>query len=1314
MSGNRFCLIFIVLCSFGSYSEGVDASLGVLDIVKIAKIVAEGIAKAWNIVDQRVDFPELPIPILDRTEAKLFGKINVLSRKLDELAVKVDGVGTDTISTILRNLPDRVRLELRLNDLSNYMTRADVNFRNFLKYADRKNDFERLTLEDFARTAVSHDSNSIISLMERIDVFISPPSRGLAETGILELLLKDLGEIEGDTICNSKQSPQQVIFNLYNSIAITELKGYSMIQFSYMLLRLYNKGNFTTESQILRERFEERTNSAINVVKKVMGEASREYWKCDPKKYVKGETYEEITQLLQGYVQNEVDLNPDGTCRENCAEYTYTKSHGCFQNLYCRQQRRCNGKIIDCRYYDSDMWICPADPLSGRRYEYIEYENGRILGRKQECTRGTTKVDSWWRWLFWHCSYCFCLCDEQGSNSDRYVNMRPVISNISNNMVVVGLRFVKKNRIIHVQIQEGKLLPRGNIDQSSVRWVPVEDYRITDRKIYSGQDYHTFSWEKRAIDLDDLEADEGYVVTGIRFKEIGSHLNFEIYTSKFDFVTGTLINPTSTSIWKDNANTDSSTKNPRRKIWLVSPDIPTRTTSPSIPTSTPDSYIELTHTDIDRDVAQTTVPFWDSQKVESLQAVPLSGAGIFHKGRKFFGGFIALKMFTYDFSKHLEAAFPEEEISCICDTTEKAMTIFLGITIILTLVKYSVNLDTGTLLVDSLRKDFFVLEDQLWQYIFKERKDDFVDPGIEILKKFNEFDVKIRELPQDILYGMTVQKKSELFLLFFSDVRVIQDLYEKFHRYQIHLLSPTKKDYSDYGKDISISSLVNDILHDPKNNVNQISLQINNQSLNLIGKMIYEMVDNFNCEYPTQSRQQVIYNLYNLIASTELKGYVMTQFALMASRLQEKGNYSKISIEVRKEFNNRMKEVYRLTKILMTSLSTTIYRCDPKYHSEGKTYDQLTRLVQAHIQNEVDLNPTRTCKETCGEYSSTTSQGCYDSGSDYCKYSKPCKGNIYNCEFIESHMTTCISSNLSPRRYEYIKLHSGTVLGHENRCSAKDVYSWTRWFVHCSTCLCYCDEQGALSDRYFNLRPATADVQKNRVVTGLRLIKLDRIFHVQIQEGRLLPHGYIDQTTVKWVPVKRYRIFDMGVKNGVDYHTMDYGHRRVYLNTLIDEKSNYIVTGARFALNNGNLQFQITVTRFDFNTGKLYANESYEADRKEFISMERINIDQPDIPTNSPPSEPVIGWNQFLDFTATDLIKDAAQTTIPFVDIQPVSAEPAVPLKSAGLYYKGHVGYGGFIGIVADTYDYSKHLKFEFPLARNREESEENYEVMPN
>jgi hypothetical protein len=503
---------------------------------------------------------------------------------------------------------------------------------------------------DLSRAILDDPKNSINESIGRLHYIIEKKN----------LFNEAAKEVEGDMLCNAHQSPQQVLFSLYNAIALTELKGYTMIQFAYMLKRLYGEGNFTTEAEIARERFQQRTNRIIQTVKIAMESASKDLWKCDPKRHISGDTYVEVTQLLQGYIQNEVDLNSEGTCRENCAEYSYTKSHGCYQNLWCKRQRRCHGKIINCKYVDSDMWVCPADSQS-RRYEYVEYENGRVLGRKQSCRRGTTKVDSWWRWLFWHCSYCFCLCDEQGVHSDRYVNLRQTIADVSNNRVVTGLRFVKHNRIIHLQIQEGKLLPRGNIDLTTVHWVPVEDYKITDKNTINGQDYHTLTWEKRAVDLDDLVADDGYVVTGVRFKMIGSHLNFEIYITPFDFETGQLIDPATKSLYKDNPNTDSSLQKPRTRVKLTDPDVSTRSPSPSLPDSKTDQYVEFTNTDMDRDAAQTTVPFLDAQPVDSLQPVPLSGAGIYHKGHKNFGGFIAPKIITYDYSKHLQAAFPEEE-----------------------------------------------------------------------------------------------------------------------------------------------------------------------------------------------------------------------------------------------------------------------------------------------------------------------------------------------------------------------------------------------------------------------------------------------------------------------------------------------------------------------------------------------------------------------------------------------------------------------------------------------------------------------------
>ena len=73
------------------------------------------------------------------------------------------------------------------------------------------------------------------------------------------------------------------------------------------------------------------------------------------------------------------------------------------------------------------------------------------------------KVDSWWRWAFWHCSYCLCKCDDgEGPDSDRYWSLKPVVADVDQNMVVTGVKFVKKDRVIQLEIEQGEALPEGN------------------------------------------------------------------------------------------------------------------------------------------------------------------------------------------------------------------------------------------------------------------------------------------------------------------------------------------------------------------------------------------------------------------------------------------------------------------------------------------------------------------------------------------------------------------------------------------------------------------------------------------------------------------------------------------------------------------------------------------------------------------------------------------------------------------------------------------------------------------------------------
>jgi hypothetical protein len=214
--------------------------------------------------------------------------------------------------------------------------------------------------------------------------------------------------------------------------------------------------------------------------------------------------------------------------------------------------------------------------------------------------------------------------------------------------VVTGLRFVKHNRILHLQIQEGRLVQNGEIDPTTVRWVPVEDYKLLDKAIYEGQDYHTLSWEQRGFELHDVMVDEGFVVTGARFRRVGSRIDLEVLTTPFNFTTGKLM--PEKNVFKDDPRTSIKFKF-EKELKLIKPDIPTRVTNTD---HTTNRYVQFVNTDYYKDAGQTTVPFFDAQPVESAVPVPLSGIGIYHKGKSGSGGFIAPRIFTYNFATHLQ------------------------------------------------------------------------------------------------------------------------------------------------------------------------------------------------------------------------------------------------------------------------------------------------------------------------------------------------------------------------------------------------------------------------------------------------------------------------------------------------------------------------------------------------------------------------------------------------------------------------------------------------------------------------------------
>ncbi|XP_053609789.1 uncharacterized protein orion isoform X2 [Plodia interpunctella] len=640
----------------------------VLDIIKLGKEISEDIINSWDIVGKPFNASGgVELPLFRRREKAVLRRIAQISRSIEKVEASIERT-SGVLMLLTKNNGKGSRLELRLHEMTDLLSRVSAADAKMREYVTLQRDLEKITLENFAMWCVSHDAGALPSILDRVHALIAPPHKHLLGRNLFGLVLEDVGDEHPD-LCELQMSQHQLIYDMYNTISLAEIKGYAMMQFSWMLLRIYGKGNFTQEASLTRQRYGQRTNQTAAAARAALSLAKRDLHRCDPEVHKEGVTYEMVKRLLQGYIENEVDLNSDGTCRENCAYYTVAENKGCFKDQFCSKQKACKGRIIDCTFVESDMWVCqPNSWYDHRRYQWIKYESGRTLGHADTCSGITTKVDSWWRWLFWHCSYCMCLCDDIGSpETNRYFSLHEATVDVDHKKVVTGIRLVKHGRVFHLQVSEGTLGERGSVTPGS--WVELkskfdpEDYEVTE-----GVDFHTLTYEKRAIDLDELESPSGHVMTGARFRMIGAHLHFEIRATPFNYTTGRL--SPERSLWISNDNTDG-TFSPRKKLDLTSPDIPTRSNVPLPVDSIHDQYMEFTHSDMSKDAAQNTVPYIDIQPVQPLKgAALLSGAGIIHRGIPGSGGFLAAKVITYDFSHHVQAEMPSEENYHEDDTTD--------------------------------------------------------------------------------------------------------------------------------------------------------------------------------------------------------------------------------------------------------------------------------------------------------------------------------------------------------------------------------------------------------------------------------------------------------------------------------------------------------------------------------------------------------------------------------------------------------------------------------------------------------------------
>jgi hypothetical protein len=117
-------------------------------------------------------------------------------------------------------------------------------------------EFDNLALNDFAETVLFDKSGSINQTLDQIE-------NNMVKQALYYRLMPEASA----QVCSTRQSAQQVLYQLYSAISVTELKGYAMMQFSWMLLKSLGKGNYSRESILMRERFTDRTQKNSTIIK---------------------------------------------------------------------------------------------------------------------------------------------------------------------------------------------------------------------------------------------------------------------------------------------------------------------------------------------------------------------------------------------------------------------------------------------------------------------------------------------------------------------------------------------------------------------------------------------------------------------------------------------------------------------------------------------------------------------------------------------------------------------------------------------------------------------------------------------------------------------------------------------------------------------------------------------------------------------------------------------------------------------------------------------------------------------------------------
>lgn len=185
-------LLFIFLALVVRPGFQFDISLGdVTEVLKFTKETVTDALESWEWIR-----PKAPnsngennnFPFVKQMEKRLMDKMKTVSIKLDLIEERMEQRTEMMFNQILREIPERQKLEKGMHDLYKSIGQVENLYQNFLNYVNNQKKYESYTLQDFARTVISHRLGDLRDVIKSIHAQVVPQEYDIFQQSILTIM----------------------------------------------------------------------------------------------------------------------------------------------------------------------------------------------------------------------------------------------------------------------------------------------------------------------------------------------------------------------------------------------------------------------------------------------------------------------------------------------------------------------------------------------------------------------------------------------------------------------------------------------------------------------------------------------------------------------------------------------------------------------------------------------------------------------------------------------------------------------------------------------------------------------------------------------------------------------------------------------------------------------------------------------------------------------------------------------------------------------------------------------------------------------